>query len=83
MFSEQDLWGDAPQLQLHCLIEGESSIITIEVPGNMIISFVKDFIHEKGINTVRTIPSKDLSLLKVSRTSQHVAAHFLRFIRSI
>jgi hypothetical protein len=72
MLSEQDLSSDAPQLRLQCLIEGEFSIFTIEVPADLLPHFVKKLVFKrvlsKGINTDRAISAKDLSLLKVSRS---------------
>jgi hypothetical protein len=84
MLGQHGLSGDTPR-QLYCLIEGESPIFSVEVPGNVSMDYVKELVHKYGIGTKRAILPKDLVLLKVSRTlefSKNVAAHFLLFIRS-
>lgn len=84
MLGQHGLLSDTPR-QLYCLIEGESPIFSVEVPGNVSMDYVKELVHKDGIGTKRAILPKDLVLLKVSRTlefSKNIAAHFLLFIRS-
>jgi hypothetical protein len=52
--------------ELVCLIEGDSSVFTVTVPGDCLIHKLKDFIHQKAINgTNHAIHAKDLALFKV------------------
>jgi hypothetical protein len=52
--------------KLFCLIEGDSSVFTVTVPGNCLILELKDFIHQRIINgTNHAIDAKDLALFKV------------------
>jgi hypothetical protein len=49
-----------------CLIEGDSSVFAVTVPGDCLILELKDFIHQEAINgTNRAVAAKDLVLFKV------------------
>ena len=52
--------------ELVCLIEGDSSVFPVTVPGDCLILELKDFIHQKAIHgTNRAAAAQDLVLFKV------------------
>ena len=52
--------------ELVCLIEGDSSVFTVTVPGDCPIFKLKDFIHQKAIHGSKRVAAvQDLVLFKV------------------
>ena len=67
MLGKHRLSSDNVSLELCCLIEGEAIPFIVTVPGNKIIAYFKELVHEEGIGvTDPPILAKALVLQKVT-----------------
>jgi hypothetical protein len=75
---ENPLSSDDISLELSCLIEGDRSVLFVNVPGKSKVAALKKLVHEEGKNGILSnVDAKDLVLLKTSspKTEVNLVAH--------